>query len=79
MDIQVAYMVETTIADSSQQITLGQSRDSYIPVKQSAKNIMDDVARKIIVMQKYRGLPMHLRIMLFEQLFYVGPMCHTQI
>lgn len=40
---------------------------------------MDDVARKIIVMQKHRGLPMHLRIMFFEQLFYVGPMCHTQI
>ena len=40
---------------------------------------MDNDARKIIVMQKHRGLPMHLRIILFEQLFYVGPMCHTQI
>jgi hypothetical protein len=40
---------------------------------------MDNVARKIIVMQKHRGLPMHLRIILFEQLFYVKPMCHTQI
>ena len=79
MNIQVAYMVETTIADGSEQIARSQGRDSYVRFKQRAKNIMDDIARKIIVMQKHRGLPVHLRIMFFEQLFYVGPMCHTQI
>ncbi len=38
---------------------------------------MDDVARKVIVMQKCHGQPVHLRIMCFEKLFYVISVRHT--
>lgn len=33
MNIQIAYMVETTIANGSEQIARSQDRYSYIPVK----------------------------------------------
>ena len=65
MDPAVADMVETTVPDRSEQITCV-GKDGPVTVEQRCKHIMDDVARKITVMQKCLGQPVHLRIMRFE-------------
>lgn len=53
--------------------------EACLTVKQRCKNIMDDVARKVIIMQKCLGQPVHLRIMRFEKLLYVVSVPHTLI
>lgn len=40
---------------------------------------MDDVARKIIVVEKYHSQPVHLRVICFEKLLYVVSVRHTLI
>ena len=37
--------------------------EACVTIKQRGEHIMDDVARKIIVVQECRGQPVHLRIM----------------
>lgn len=58
----VAYMIETAVADSLLKIP-SRYRKVGISVEQGHEHIMDDVARKIIVVQKCHGQPVHLRIM----------------
>lgn len=62
VDPAVAYMIETAVADSLLKIP-SRNRKVGISVEQGHEHIMDDVARKIIVVQKRHGQPVHLRIM----------------
>ena len=75
MNLTVTDMVQAAVPDRFQQIA-PVDMETWVSVKQRGKHIMDDVARKIIVMQKCRGQPVHLRIMCFEKLFYVVPVRH---
>ena len=76
MDIAVTDMVEAAVPDSFEQISTAYKEVST-PVEQLRKHIMDNVARKVIVVQKRRGQPVHLRIMCFEKPLYVISVSHT--
>lgn len=77
MRLTVPYVVDAPVAHRPEQICSRKICRKRVCIKQRSKDVMDNVARKIIVMQQSQRHTMELPIMRFEKPFYVIYACHA--
>ena len=78
MPLSATDHIQASVSYACKQIGLGCFFfEVVMTIKKSGEDVMHYILALCIVMQKYGGQPIHLAIMLHEQLFEFLLICHT--
>ena len=80
LDLTATDHVQASVSYACKQIGLGCIFPKVVMiVKKSGEDVVHHILALSIVVQKYSGQPIHLTVMLLEQLFEFPLICHTLI